>query len=128
MRVSGGTFVRFCGNTTTRKLRLLGADDNCGHTCVHRFAEGGVLFFEFASCQNSTFVQGGVFWNSCPERDPIFFATKNIQSRFSAIPSAGGISEVEGGANVRLQGCTVWFADAISRALPTHPHVHMVVD
>jgi hypothetical protein len=43
----------------------------------------------------------------CPESDPICFATRNNQSRFSAIPSASGTSGVDVCANARLHACTV---------------------
>jgi hypothetical protein len=63
----------------------------------------------------------------CPEIDPICFATKNIQSRFSSISSVDGISGVEDGI-AAIHACTVWLANCTSRALPTHPQVHITVD
>lgn len=70
---------------------------------------------------------GEVLSSFGPESDPICLATRNNQSGFSAIPSVCGTSALEGGVTARLHGWTEWLADGISRPLPTHPHVHIVV-
>src|ERR1700686_4599921 len=73
-------------------------------------------------------LQGGGFSNFCPESEPICFATKNIQSRFATISSVIGTSGAQDGVTAPLHGRTEWLADGTSRALPTHPHVPMVVE
>jgi hypothetical protein len=121
-----GTFLVFFGNDKQRKLRLL---PNTPPPRRSRRITGVVFYFLrdllLDRIQPST--QGEVFWNFWPESEPICFATRNSQSCFSAIPSLGG-SSGEDGAYARLHGCTEWLADGMSRALPTHPHVHIVVD
>jgi hypothetical protein len=120
-----GTFLVFFGNNRRRKLCLLASG-----TLPRRRACRITVFILFAMVRFSSrvqpHIQGGVFWNFCPASEPICFATRNSQSRFSAIPS--GTSGVEDGAYARLHGCTEWLADGMSRALPTHPHVHIAVD
>jgi hypothetical protein len=123
-----GTFLFFFGNYTCREVHLLVAADIRSHRATAKPWNSCFYFWEFASWQNPAFTQGGVFSNFCPESEPICLATRNNQSRFSALPSVGGTSDVEDGVRARLKGCTEWLADATSRPLPTHPHMHSVVD
>lgn len=120
-------FYSLPGITQGREVCVLDAGERPFRTPPHKVV-GSEFYFQELFSWNSAFIQGGVFSSLCPESEPICLATRNNQSRFSAIPSASGTSAAEDGVNARLHGCTEWLAVAMSRALPTHPHVHNVTD
>ena len=127
VHASGELFYSFSGITSAGNRVYLTRRESSSHTGLKSW-EAPFYSWEFVSWRNLAFIQGGVFSYFCPESEPICLATRNNQSRFSAIPSACGESAIEDGVNARLHGCTEWLAVAMSRALPAHPHVHNVTD